>query len=145
MIPDKACPVILSSVSPFKILLFRHPLAGIQLVKGTIEKGEMPSEAALRELAEESGIDDATIEDDLGVWNADHLSQVWSFQLCHVERTLPEQWSHQTADDHGHLFKFFWASLDHPPYDDCHPVFQRALAFLRETLKARHKGEDGQR
>lgn len=134
MLPDKACPVVLSSALPHKILLFRHPLAGVQLVKGSIEKGETPSEAALRELAEESGISDAVIRNDLGVWNADHLGQVWSFQLCHVERALPERWSYPTCDDHGHLFEFFWASLDHLPYDDCHPVFQRALAFLREKL-----------
>ncbi len=67
MLPDKACPVVLSSVLPYKILLFRHPLAGVQLVKGTIEKGETPSEAVLRELAEESGISDAVIGDDLGL------------------------------------------------------------------------------
>lgn len=139
MLPNKACPVVLSSALPHKILLFRHPLAGVQLVKGTIEKGETPSEAALRELAEESGISDAVIGSDLGVWHANHLNQIWSFQLCHVERPLPEQWSHQTFDDHGHLFEFFWASLDNPPYDDCHPVFQRALAFLHTELNKQGK------
>ncbi|GHS81866.1 DNA mismatch repair protein MutT [Pseudomonas sp. PAGU 2196] len=136
MLPDKACAVVLSPSAPPGMLLFRHPLAGVQLVKGSIERGETPGEAALRELREESGIHNATIRDDLGCWDADHLGQIWSFHLCRVDGLLPERWSHQTLDDHGHTFEFFWAPLDHLPYSECHPVFQRALAFLRESLKA---------
>ncbi|WP_238066516.1 MULTISPECIES: NUDIX hydrolase [Pseudomonas] len=135
MIPGKVCPVVLSSSPPSRLLLFRHPMAGTQLVKGTIESGEAPSEAALRELAEESGIDDAIVETDLGCWNAEHLDQIWSFQLCRALRYLPESWTHQTLDDHGHVFEFFWAPLDELPYADCHPVFQRALEFLGRRLK----------
>ncbi len=119
------------------MLLFLHPLSGVQLVKGTIEQGETPNEAALRELAEESGIDVAMIKDDLGCWASGHLDQIWSFQLCQAQAALPEQWSHQTLDDHGHVFEFFWAPLDQLPYADCHPVFQRALAYLCETLAAK--------
>ncbi|WP_447739694.1 NUDIX hydrolase [Pseudomonas laurentiana] len=135
MLPDKACPVVLSSMLPTRLLLFQHPLAGVQLVKGTIEHGETPGEAALRELAEESGINDAMVEIDLGCWKADHLDQIWSFHLCRPRQDLPERWAHQTLDDHGHLFEFFWASLNDLPYADCHPVFQRALKFLCERLK----------
>ncbi|CAI3797972.1 hypothetical protein GLGCALEP_01964 [Pseudomonas sp. MM221] len=134
MRPNKACPVVLSSTLPPKILLFRHPLAGVQLVKGTIEEGEAPAAAALRELSEESGITKATLKQDLGCWDAEHLGQVWSFHLCQVEGALPEHWSHQTQDDHGHLFRFFWAAFDDLPCNDCHPVFQRALEYLRKTL-----------
>ncbi|MDD1015010.1 NUDIX hydrolase [Pseudomonas rubra] len=137
MSPNKACPVVLCGSSAPRILLFRHPLAGVQLVKGTIENGETPGQAALRELMEESGISTATIQDDLGCWDAGHLAQVWSFQLCQVQGTLPEHWSHQTLDDHGHLFEFFWASLEQLPVVECHPVFQRALVFLCEALQAR--------
>ncbi|MFK0094561.1 NUDIX domain-containing protein [Pseudomonas sp. NPDC090592] len=133
---NKACPVVLSSTLPRKILLFRHPLAGVQLVKGTIEKGETPATAALRELSEESGIANAQVVQDLGCWDAEHLGQVWSFHLCQVEDALPEQWSHQTQDDHGHLFTFFWATLDNLPHSDCHPVFQRALDYLCDKLQS---------
>jgi 8-oxo-dGTP pyrophosphatase MutT (NUDIX family) len=136
MSPNKACPVILSSIADPRILLFRHPLAGVQLVKGTIEPGETPAEAALRELSEESGIVDASVVSDLGCWNAEHLEQVWSFQLCHAQAPLPEQWTHQTLDDHGHAFSFFWAPLDKLPIADCHPVFRRALRHLTATLSA---------
>jgi 8-oxo-dGTP pyrophosphatase MutT (NUDIX family) len=136
MHPDKACSVVLCLAQRPRILLFRHPQAGVQLVKGSIERGETLAQAALRELAEESGIDDATIAQDLGCWESGHQGQVWSFQLCAVLEPLPERWSHQTLDDDGHVFDFFWAPLDDLPYDDCHPVFRRALGFLSEVLKA---------
>lgn len=136
MPPNKACPVILSSIGRTRILLFRHPQAGVQLVKGTIEAGETPAQAALRELNEESGIDTASVVSDLGCWDAGHLDQVWSFQLCEAQVPLPEQWIHQTLDDHGHAFSFFWAPLDDLPFADCHPVFRRALQYLVSTLAA---------
>lgn len=137
MSPNKACPVILSSIPGAHILLFRHPTAGVQLVKGTIEKGETPAETALRELSEESGITDASVVSDMGCWDAGHLDQIWSFQVCFTQVSLPEQWTHLTLDDHGHTFSFFWAPLDNLPYADCHPVFRRALRFLTARLTVR--------
>lgn len=95
MLPNKACPVVLSSSLPVRLLLFRYPSADTQLMKGTIENGETTREAALRELTEESGIDDAMVEIDLGYWNAEHQDQIWSFHLCRVGRRLPERWAHQ--------------------------------------------------
>ena len=82
MVPTKACPVVLQGS---KLLVFRHPSAGIQLVKGTIESGEGPEAAALRELREESGIADAAICEDLGLWDADYegRSGPSSFALSH--------------------------------------------------------------
>ncbi|WP_366299708.1 NUDIX domain-containing protein [Pseudomonas atacamensis] len=137
MSPNKVCPVILSSIPGTHILLFRHPIAGVQLVKGTIEKGETPVESAPRELSEESGITNASVVSDMGCWDAEHLDQIWSFQLCFTQASLPEQWNHLTLDDHGHTFSFFWAPLDNLPYADCHPVFRRALRFLTARLIAR--------
>ncbi|WP_225422482.1 NUDIX hydrolase [Pseudomonas huaxiensis] len=128
--PGKACAVLLSHDQPPRLLLFRHPQAGVQLVKGSIEPGEAPARAALRELKEESGIIDARVLADLGTWDAGHQGQIWSFHLCTAHDPLPEHWTHQTEDDHGHLFSFFWAALDELPWDECHPLFQRALRFL---------------
>jgi 8-oxo-dGTP pyrophosphatase MutT (NUDIX family) len=52
----KVVPVILRHpTQSLEILAFRHPLAGSQLVKGTIEQGEKYDEAAIRELFEETG------------------------------------------------------------------------------------------
>lgn len=41
-----------------ELLLFRHPFAGVQIPAGTVEEGEAAAQAALREAAEESGLDD---------------------------------------------------------------------------------------
>jgi 8-oxo-dGTP pyrophosphatase MutT (NUDIX family) len=55
--PRKACPVIVRrTAGGVEILAFRHPKAGCQLVKGTIEPAESVRRAAERELQEESGI-----------------------------------------------------------------------------------------
>ncbi|NUT81367.1 NUDIX hydrolase [Pseudomonas brassicacearum] len=136
MRPNKACPIILSHSHPPRILLFHHPLAGVQIVKGTIEVGEFAWQAALRELNEEAGIDCATVSADLGCWDADHLAQVWSFHLCDPRIALPERWTYNTCDGGGLAFEFFWAPFDDLPYDQCHPVFCRALRFLTVTLDA---------
>ena len=48
-----------------ELLLLEHPFAGIQIPAGTVEE-ETPEQAALREVAEETGIDSATIRRYLG-------------------------------------------------------------------------------
>ncbi len=45
-----------------EVLLFEHPSAGIQVPAGTVEPGEDPESAALREGSEESGLDGLTLE-----------------------------------------------------------------------------------
>jgi len=37
-----------------ELLLFQHPYAGVQIPAGTVEDGETPAPAALREAAEET-------------------------------------------------------------------------------------------
>jgi ADP-ribose pyrophosphatase YjhB (NUDIX family) len=53
--PRKACPVVFrKKAGLMEILAFRHPIAGYQLVKGTININEGIEQAAERELLEES-------------------------------------------------------------------------------------------
>ena len=50
-----------------ELLLFQHPYAGIQIPAGTVEPGEAPEAAAIRETQEETGLHDVAIDEYLGV------------------------------------------------------------------------------
>ncbi len=130
--PTKVCPVVIRDVGlALEVLAFRHPQAGFQLVKGTIETHEHPATAAVRELAEEAGLHDARVMRALGVWPADYEEQIWAFYHIAPAGSLPETWSHFTSDGGGHLFHFFWHPLYVAPGDGWHPVFVRALYYLQ--------------
>jgi 8-oxo-dGTP pyrophosphatase MutT (NUDIX family) len=135
MIPNKACPVVWRACARgLEVLAFEHPLAGLQLVKGSIEPGETPQAAALRELEEESGIAQAVAVRHLGLWPSGHEAQVWSFHEVSVEPVLPRTWLHHTADDGGQVFRFFWQPLSELVSTQWHPVFAGALGFMRHHL-----------
>ncbi len=135
---DKACPVLLRRrEGRLQILAFRHPKAGLQLIKGTVEADEEPSETVLRELGEESGIEDALLVEPLGQLVLRSIQQRWYIFLCAVERTLPDEWSHYTTDGGGHDFAFFWHHLDEAPSDEWDPAFRTGLGFIQRRVKER--------
>lgn len=109
-----------------RILVFRHPLAGVQLVKGRLHRAERPKAAALRELREESGISGfaATL---LGRVRQPELGQLWVVFDCKT-RPLPDTWTYHAPDDGGHIFRFFW----HPLHEnlDGHAAFERVRQFI---------------
>jgi len=142
----KAVPVVLRKTNErTEVLLFEHPLAGTQLVKGTVEPGESVSEAAARELTEESGLLSAGTSIDLGTWEQCPIGQVWHFRAVHVVQDLPDTWSHFTKDGGGLTFRFFWHPLDAPAPENCHPVFVAALSFLRAQLSDRARSSSSPR
>src|SRR5262245_36228186 len=109
MRPTKVCPVVVRlGATGYELLVFRHPTAGVQLVKGAVERAEDPAQAALRELAEESGIVAAEVGRSLGVWDSGHKHQVWAFFEVSVKEALPGQWKHFTRDGGGQEFVFYW-------------------------------------
>ncbi|MEX3016984.1 NUDIX hydrolase [Gymnodinialimonas hymeniacidonis] len=127
---DKVCPVVIRGDG--RILAFRHPLAGLQFVKGTLEEEESTPEAATRELHEEAGVvlsavhylgESSTIVDD----------ETWHFWLMQ-DSDLPETWDHACEDDGGHVFSFFWQDLTQPLPQEFAAPFQRAAEHLREVL-----------
>lgn len=133
MTPNKVCPVLIrKAADDWQILVFHHPLAGDQLVKGTIEKNETEESAALRELAEESGINSAEVVRSLGVWKTEFDGQIWSILLCRAEN-LPDEWTFHTDDGGGQDFAFFWHSLNSDS-GNFHPVYQSALAWIKKNL-----------
>jgi 8-oxo-dGTP diphosphatase len=108
-----------------KLLVFSHPLfpeAGIQVPAGTIEKGEAPDKAALREAREESGLRELEIRSFLGVREHDlslyGISEVYRRYFFHLEccQETPITWRHFENDpsDGGTEpieFEFFWVKF----------------------------------
>ena len=138
---DKVVPVVIRRRDKLEVLAFRHPQVGTQLVKGSLEAGEEPEDAALGELAEESGIEDAVVVRPLGQLAYTEIAQHWHFFLCRVTRPLQDEGPFFTDDDGGHLFAFYWHELNEPPDGSWHQDFIRALSLLRRQLhedKAKH-------
>ncbi|WP_286786987.1 MULTISPECIES: NUDIX domain-containing protein [unclassified Pseudomonas] len=133
--PVKACPVVLRHKSELQILAFEHPLAGLQLIKGSIEPGELPAEAALRELWEESGIQVPEWPVDLGTWISGYQEQVWSMHLCESAYELPEGWAHRTTDGGGLEFRFFWYPLGRAASSQWHWVFREVLKVIHDRVR----------
>jgi 8-oxo-dGTP pyrophosphatase MutT (NUDIX family) len=136
MRPTKACPVVIRrGALGDEVLAFRHPVAGVQLVKGTIEVGEPAGDAALRELEEESGIVSAELARSLGVWSSGYDGQIWEFFEVRVPESLPVRWRHFAHDDGGHEFQFFWHALAENPTAEWHSLFVAALEFIRVSRR----------
>ena len=131
---EKVCPVIYRcNAGSWEVLAFRHPVAGNQFVKGTIEVGEAPADAARRELKEESGIDAATHFQFLGQQVIGKPPVLWNFFACQLQG-LDDSWDFETEDDHGHLFSYFWSPLEAQLDHHWHPIFHEALAAIRRLL-----------
>lgn len=122
---EKAVAAVVRPVgADLELLLFRHPLAGVQLPKGTVEPGETCTAAALRELHEESGLHLSVKPQPIGVWNRyiphrpgkGRVAQkhIWHIFALEVNNPLPNHWHHRAegspAED-GLIFEFFWRPL----------------------------------
>lgn len=130
---NKVCPVVQRKrSSQTEILVFRHPLAGTQLIKGTVESGEASRKAAERELFEESGMV-LMAGCRLFEWQQNRDAPVWHIYLMQNGDHLPDTWSHYCADDSGHLFSFYWHPLWKVPDASWHPIFVDALGAIREA------------
>ena len=135
MSAEKVWPVIFRERNAQKeILAFRHPLAGLQLVKGTVEENEDLQAAALRELAEESGIFEVSAIAFKGTLEFAERAQLWHFFLCDAREELPDRWDFFTADDGGLNYAFFWFPLGEAPSGEWHPVFRQALEFIKTAF-----------
>ncbi|MGY0216528.1 NUDIX hydrolase [Endozoicomonadaceae bacterium StTr2] len=142
----KVCPVITRAAGQgTELLVFQHPLAGTQLIKGTVEPDEGLFTATLRELREESGIENSEVLHYIGNWSPDGGEHEWHFIQCAITgkttTDLPDSWEHFCEDAGGHMFRFCWHPLQQPASDQWHPMFQEGLLFLRDRLQEVPKQE----
>lgn len=132
---DKVCPVILRQQNgQTQILVFSHPQAGIQLVKGGLEQSETEEQGALRELYEESGLRAKALRV-LGRFEVTQPHQIWHAVLCQLNQPAPETWTHKTQDDGGHDFEFHWHNLYIEADERWHTIFKQALHAIRRCLR----------
>jgi ADP-ribose pyrophosphatase YjhB (NUDIX family) len=132
---EKVCPVVIREKNGWcEILAFRHPLAGLQIVKGTVEDGEDLQNAARRELTEESGIVSISSCKSKGISDQITENQNWHFYHCTVDENLKETWEFFANEDGGINFSFFWFNLNEPLSNDWHPTFQRALDYIKTNF-----------
>jgi len=128
-----ACPIALHpDGAPHRIPVFRHPVAGMQVVQGEMRAGARADAAAARELFEESGLETRSAIT-LGHSDAIQDGSLWHFALCRVASPVRAQWQHLCRDDGGHVFVFKWQDLDTVP-PEMDPIFQRAMAWMRGAL-----------
>jgi len=109
-----------------RLLVFRHrdfPEAGLQVPAGMVEEGESPHDAVLREVYEESGLQDVRVVRLLGRYFHDtppYRDETHHRHVYHLETTGPvaSSWlhneSHPSGDGPPIAFSFFWMRLDDP-------------------------------
>lgn len=108
-----------------RLLVFEHtdfPDAGVQVPAGTVEQGESPREAVLREAREETGLERLRLVRYLGERTFDlqnvgrtGVEQRHFFHLV-AEGELSETWRHAEMDPSDGSpapiwFRFYWVSL----------------------------------
>ncbi|MYL49814.1 NUDIX domain-containing protein [Halobacillus litoralis] len=100
-----------------QVLVFQHPIAeaGIQIPKGTVDPGEDPQEAVLREMEEETGLRNFHVEQWLAedLWKNDdgaiHHRFFYKLRVSNAE----DEWDHEPTgggEEKGLTFHFFWIS-----------------------------------
>lgn len=114
---DKAYAYITRSAAHTRqLLVFEHANqdAGVQVPKGTIEDGEDPHDAVIREVKEESGLTEFEAVRPLStdVWNHHEKPKAYRRHFFHlVADETRDEWRHTVTgngDDNGVIYSYFW-------------------------------------
>ncbi len=123
-----------------ELLVFDHPEAGTQIPKGRVDPGESHREAAIRELAEESGLNleptsfiaafeyeflhpytGETVQEDGYVW------------LFDAPPDVDEAWTHEPEEE-ALPFSYRWIPIDDRTAGDVHPHFAKVIELLTNSV-----------
>jgi len=112
-----------------QLLVFNHedfPEAGIQVPGGSVEAGEEPFEAVLREVKKETGLEGLSLVSKLGVVSRDmrdvglnalherHYFQM-DCQMDPAETWIADEKTPSDGSEGPILFRFYWVNLDAVP------------------------------
>jgi 8-oxo-dGTP pyrophosphatase MutT (NUDIX family) len=127
-----------------ELLVFKHPIAGVQIPKGTVEPDEGIQAATMRELAEESGLkytDDPQI---IGTWerivgggpteDGPLEINLWHISILQAEGDHPDTWAHRATGspaEEGLIFEFFWVPIDQGLADKLDPLFSPTAEIIQ--------------
>lgn len=132
--------VVAYITSGARLLVFAHvdsPEAGVQVPAGTIEAGEDPAEAVVREACEETGLCDLEVRSCLGAQDyrfvrgtTAHFHRRHYFHLV-AAGAVPERWRHlerhpSTGGPDPIAFELHWARIP----DEVPPLAAELGAFL---------------
>ena len=112
----------------------KHPRTGTQVPAGRLEPEEELEAGVLREIAEETGLEDVRIVRELAGFEEHYPSRYENhgFQLV-VESEAPDKWEHVVyghGDDAGLVFRFRWVPIWTEPQ-----LFGRPHPFLKRLAQ----------
>ena len=123
----------------------RHPEAGLQIPGGTVEEGELPEIAVVREVYDETTLKELSKPVLLGrhtfdmrEYDMNEEQDAWFFQM-HSLKPTRDSWLHEEkfpSDDPSHApipFRLYWANL---PYEG-----KPLIAHHGKYLSALHLSE----
>lgn len=122
MVAKVAAFIVRRSGVNAQLLVFAHadlPEVPVQIPGGTVEPGESPENAVLREVEEESGLRGLPILHKLGVchffWTAIDDEIERHCYLLQAPNDAPDSWQHTVGgagEDGGLVFSYFWEKAD---------------------------------
>ncbi|WP_147103728.1 NUDIX domain-containing protein [Tateyamaria sp. syn59] len=121
------------------ILVFRHPLAGVQLPKGTVEAHETTLAAARREVFEEVGLVLTGPLIPLGAWVCPSLPATWHVFVADAPSDAPDEWRHAPTgggEEDDLTFDVFWTEAANAR-TLLHPLFLPVLDMLEQYARSR--------